>query len=204
MKHLIILLICVLIFPSVSCAQRSNPAGRDQVGVTISTLGSNDVVSFVKMMGGASYYGDGFLTVGISYLHPITKILDLESGLEYSSQKIKIRREFMPGMSLTDRYGSFSLISLPIGLRLNFLRYFFLSGSFFLASDASTSMPIDSQTGIGANFGLGFKYSFRGRMSVFVNPYQKMHSIVYFSTPGSSHQHLWESGFRFGFLYTLK
>ena len=165
MKHLIILLICVLIFPSVSCAQRSNPAGRDQVGVTISTLGSNDVVSFVKMMGGASYYGDGFLTVGISYLHPITKILDLESGLEYSSQKIKIRPEFMPGMSLTDRYGSFSLISLPIGLRLNFLRYFFLSGSFFLASDASTSMPIDSQTGIGANFGLGFKYSFRGRMS---------------------------------------
>ena len=204
MKHLIILLICVLNFPSISGAQKSNPAGPDQVGVTISTLGSNDVVSFVKIMGGASYYGDGFLTVGVSYLHPITKILDLESGLEYSSQKIKIRPEFMPGMSLTDRYGSFSLISLPIGLRLNFLRYFFLSGGFFLASDASTSMPIDSQSGIGANLGVGFKYSFRGRMSVFVNPYQKMHSIVYLSTPSSYHQHVWESGFRFGFLYSLK
>ena len=54
MKYLIILLICVLLFPSISCAQKDSPAGRDQVGVTISTFGSNDVVSFVKMMGGAS------------------------------------------------------------------------------------------------------------------------------------------------------
>jgi len=204
MKYLIIPFIFLLVTPSFSDAQRNSPAGADQVGLSISTLGSNDVVSFAKIMGGASYLGDGYYTLGISYLHPLTRILDLESGLEYSRYKITIRPEWMPGMSLTDQTANFSLISLPVSLRLNFLRYFFLSGGFFLDADASSSMPIDSQSGIGANLGVGFKYSFKGRISVFVNPYQKVHSIVYFSNPGSSHQHLWDSGFRFGCLFRVK
>ena len=79
MKYLIIPFIFLLVTPSFSDAQRNSPAEADQVGLSISTLGRNDVVSFAKIMGGASYLGDGYYTLGISYLHPLTRILDLES-----------------------------------------------------------------------------------------------------------------------------
>ena len=69
--------------------------------------------------------------------------------------------------------------------------------------DAGTSGPIDGQTGIGSMLGLRIKYDFKSGLSVFVNPYYKMHSLVPFSS-GDNHQRLMESGFRFGLMYQLK
>jgi hypothetical protein len=69
--------------------------------------------------------------------------------------------------------------------------------------DASTSSPVDSQTGIGSILGLGIKYGFKCGVTAFANPYIKMHSMISFS-PDDNHQRLMESGFRFGLMYSFK
>jgi len=72
----------------------------------------------------------------------------------------------------------------------------------FLDLDMNNSSPIDSQTGIGGLLGLGSKYDFECRASIFVNPYLKFHSLISFS-PGNNQQKVYESGFRVGLNYNL-
>ena len=101
----------------------------------------------------------------------------------------------------TVSHSKFALITIPAAIRLNFLKYFFLNGGLFLGIDMSNSSPIDRQNGLGANLGLGLKYSFRS-ISVFVNPYSKIHSLLPF-TPAVHHQRLIESGFKFGVMFRM-
>ena len=97
---------------------------------------------------------------------------------------------------------SISLINIPVTLRVNFLKYCFINGGLLFEMDASTSSPIDGQTGIGSVMGLGIKYDFDSGLSVFANPYQKMHALIPFSSQRYP-QRLMESGFRFGLMFTL-
>jgi hypothetical protein len=154
-------------------------------------------------MGGAGYSGDKFYTLGINYLYKLNNTFDVETGIEYSNHRIIIKPMAIPPMEYPPYGAKFSLINIPVTLRVNFLKYCFVNGGLLFDMDASTSSPIDSQTGIGSVMGLGIKYDFKSGLSVFVNPYYKMHSLVPFSS-ADNHQRIIESGFRFGLMYQLK
>jgi len=109
----------------------------------------------------------------------------------------------IPPMEYPPYSAKFSLINIPVTLRVNFLKYFFINGGILFDIDSSASSPIDSQTGIGSILGLGIKCDFKSGLSVFANPYLKAHSMIPFSS-GDNHQRLMESGFRFGLMYQLK
>lgn len=206
MKKTASLLICLILAVTLSsyAQQDARPTTKGQVGITFSSLGNADLFTTAKTEGGPSYLGDGYFSIGINYLHPLNNTLDLESGMEFSNYKITIKPGVNPG-NLYPSYGAkFSLINIPLYLRVNFAHYFFVTGGLFLGVDASPSMPVGSQSGIGANVGLGLKYDFKGRVTAFVNPYIKAHSLVSFASDNHSRQHLIESGFRFGLLYRLK
>ena len=205
MKKSALPILCFLFVLSYSLyAQKSDTEPRKgQVGITFSSFGENDVVRFHNLLGAPSYSGDGFFTFGINYLYKLNSFLDVETGIEYSSHKIIIKPMAIPPMVYPPYGAKFSLVNIPVTLRVNFLKYFFINGGILLDIDASTSSPVDSQTGIGSILGLGIKYGFKCGVTAFANPYYKMHSIISFS-PEDNHQRLMESGFRFGLMYSLK
>jgi len=204
LKKNAIILICSIFFATNSSYALGNetPARKGQIGITLSSFGSNDVITFQKLIGAASYNGDQFYTLGISYLYPLNNTFDIETGIEYSNHKIIIDPEVSSGGILPSYREKFSLISIPATARVNFARFFFVNGGIFLDIDATNPMPVDSQTGIGANLGMGVKYKFKCGATAFVNPYLKAHSLVPFSS-GQYQQHLMESGLRFGLMYKL-
>ncbi len=207
MKKSIFAIFYSIFMVSFSSYAQTNQAElpKGKIGFTFSSFGENDVVRSQELIGGASYHGDKFFTFGINYLYKLNNILDVETGIEYSNHTIMIKSMVLPDMdSYSPNYSSnFSLINIPITLRANFLKYCFINGGILFEMDASTSSPIDGQTGIGSILGLGIKYDFKSGLSVFANPYYKMHSLVPF-TSGDNHQRLMESGFRFGLMYALK
>ena len=198
---------CFIFVASLSTYAQKNEekTRKGQIGITFSSFGENDVVRSQELMGGASYPGDTFFTLGINYLSKLNNFLDVETGIEYSNHKIIVKPMVIPNMdSYSPNYrSSISLINIPVTLRVNFLKYCFINGGLLFDMDASTSSPIDSQTGIGSVMGLGIKYDFKSGLSVFANPYYKMHSLAQFSS-ADNHQRLIESGFRFGLMYKLK
>ena len=207
MKKPALLLLFSIFLASYSAfaQQEETPTRKGQIGITFSSFGSNDVVRSEEPVGGPSYHGDHFYTLGINYLYPLNQTFDFETGVEYSNHQITINPMYFYDQGSVPDPGhkaNVALISIPVSVRVNFLKYFFINGGIFFDMDASQPMPIDSQTGLGANLGLGFKYKFKCGVTTFVNPYTKAHSIFAFSR-GTYPQHLLESGFRFGLMVNL-
>lgn len=202
MKNTFCILTFILLFFQISLMAQENQekTRNDKFGISFSSFGENDVVRFDELEGAASYSGDYFFTVGINYVHPLNRWLDAETGLEYSEQHILIHPNLSPDIPSVQRRANFSLLNVPVSLRANFLNYFFVNGGLLLEVDASANSPIDNQTGIGTILGLAFQYEFKNGVSVFVNPYSKIHALIPFASSNYP-QRVFESGFRFGIMY---
>jgi hypothetical protein len=202
MKQTLTIILFVLLISSAIDAQdvkKQNAKGK--IGLTFSTFGDIDMVQDEGYVGGPSFTGDNFFAVGVNYIKPIYKFLEFETGIEFSNYKFTVHPA--PFVESGPKPTSFSLVSIPIAARLNFLKFFFINGGFFLDIEGKTSALMDSQAGIGTNLGLGIKYDFKSGLSAFINPYFKAHSLAAFN-PDDNRQKLWESGFRFGLTYQLK
>lgn len=195
-------LILFFVFAFSSYAQKNEAQPqKGKIGITFSSFGSTDGIQFAK--GAASFSGKSFFAIGLNYIYSLNNCLDFETGLEYAHYTISIHPNLPPDMDNTPYDEEFSLISLPLTLRINFIKYCFINGGLNLDFDPAISNPVGNQNGIGAILGLGLKYDTKPGISAFVNPYARVHSLLPFSSAGS-HQRILESGFRFGVMYRLK
>jgi len=204
MKKSPILLYCLIFGISFTskAIDTESVHGTSQFGLTFSSFGSNDLVSFQKMDGGPGYRSAGFESFGINYIYKLNRTIDFETGIEYSGYKIVVEPNLPLIYGGTSYSAKFSLIQIPATVRVNFLNYFFVNGGVFLDIGASSSKLDANQNGIGANLGLGLKFDLNNRLSLFVNPYAKIHSLMPF-TSTLDHGRLYESGFRFGIMVRL-
>ena len=214
MKKSKLISLCLLagfIFCSVATnAQESKTKFRyGAIGVYASPLGSNDIFRFKSIEGGGSYKNDGSYAFGVSYMYQLSKYFDIETGIDcsihntissYSIPPDIIYDPFLLSLSFKEKV---QIISIPITVRVNFWSYFFANGGAILSFDISKYNAIQTQTGLGAMLGVGAKYDFNSGLSIFVNPYVKMHTLVPFSS-GNHHQRVWENGIRIGVTYGLE
>ena len=128
--------------------------------------------------------------------------MEVETGIEYARHYIIIEPNLPPNIDSSPRKKNFGLVNIPISLRANFLKYFFVNGGLILGIDGSMDSSIDNQSGIGTLLGVGIKYDFKSGVSVFVNPYLKVHSLLSFND-FQHHQRIWESAVRVGLTYKL-
>ena len=198
MKKVYYLLFILMLSPSVMKAQKA------EVGITFSALSDNSIARF-----GDNYISDSGTdagkshTFGITYLKPLNKWLDIETGVEFLQSKASIHSivSTTSGVTTVFRYGTLSLLNVPLGVRANFWKYCFVNGGVFLDIDVSSNSPVQTQTGLGSLLGFGLKYDFKTGISLFVNPYMKIHSFpLSFQT---DQEHLLESAVRFGVSYKL-
>lgn len=208
MKNLTLLfIICLLAIPYAGNGQCGKRQFYGKAGITFSAFGDNTVIRFTELAGTGSYDGTGFHSLGINYVVSLNRWIDSETGLEYSKHNLLVSPAPSPEIDHDPVEASLSLITIPLSLRANFLRYFFFNGGMMLGLDASAGnlagSPVDSQTGIGALLGIGVRYDFRSGAAVFFNPYTRFHSLLPFSA-GNYHQRAVENGFRFGIAWDLE
>jgi hypothetical protein len=192
------LFIVFVCFTTVAHAQKG------QLGITFSALSDNDIVRFRSgYVDDSSTDAGKSFTYGVSYLKPLNKWLELETGLEYLSCPVEKRIIYIgPTTGLfTSQRATLSMLSIPVTVRAIFLKYFFVNAGLLLDIDVSSNSIINSQTGLGSLLGLGMKYDFKNGISVFVNPYAKIHSFPL--SFDRDQQHFMESAVRFGIAYKL-
>lgn len=191
----------LLVFTFSSQAQHSTKKGA--IGITFSGIGQNDAHYSQDLEGAGGYNGKGYYSFGINYIRPITPFFDLETGVEYGRYNYEFSNPSLgPDMLKLDNI-KLSLVQIPVTVRFNFLRYFFLNGGVLLDIDASEKNQMESQSGIGAILGLGVKYDLKNApVGFFVNPYFKQHNLLPFSSE-KYHVRAKEYGFRLGVVYHL-
>ena len=193
--------VCLVLF--CICLSTLMSAQKEQLGITFSALSDNDVARFRSVIDDSSTGAGKSFTYGISYLKPLNKWLDIETGLEYLSCPIETKSIVgtINGVTTLTRSATLSMLSAPVTVRANFLKYFFVNAGLLLDIDVSSNSIINSQSGLGSLLGLGVKYDFKNGISVFVNPYSKIH--LFPLTFERDQQHFMESAVRFGIAYKL-
>ena len=185
------------------CLSTLMSAQKGQLGITFSALSDNGVARFRSMEDDSSTDAGKSFTYGISYLKPLNKWLDIETGLEYLSCPIETKSIVgtINGVTTLTRSATLSMLTAPVTVRANFLKYFFVNAGLLLDVDVSSNSIVNSQSGLGSVLGLGVKYDFKNGISVFVNPYSKIH--LFPLTFERDQQHFMESAVRFGVAYKL-
>ncbi|HHU26494.1 MAG TPA: PorT family protein [Bacteroidales bacterium] len=184
-------------------AQSTFLRSRGAIGITYSGLGENDAFHFEPICGAGMYEGKGYYSLGIAYLYPLTKQLDLETGISYGQYKYRFSNASLGPDAPTPYKVTNGVFDIPVTVRWTFLNYFFLNGGISLGIDTGKENHLDSQTGIGAMLGLGVKYDFKKvPVGLFANPYLKIHSLIPLPME-KYHLRTSESGFRFGIVYNM-
>lgn len=178
----------------------SSKNSKSKIGVTFSTVGSNDIVSN-DLICDCGYNSDYIYGVGITYIYAINHWLDLEVGIEYTKQTVQAY-SIIPDAPKPDAPSDLNLLVIPLTGRANFLNYFFVNAGLLVSFDVSNANKIVNQSGLGLMAGIGARYSFNNDISIFVNPYVKRHAMISFSGNGDRRK-LVASGFRFGITYSL-
>lgn len=149
-----------------------------------------------QLEGAGGYDGDGFYSVGLSYLKALNSWLDVEAGVNYSKHNIKFTSHLHLDGGKTFSRSNLQIVSVPVTLRANFLKYLFVNLGAVAGLETKHSI-LDNQSGIGAMAGIGFKYSFTPQVSAFVNPFLQQHAIIPFRSENYQ-QRMLDAGVRFG------
>lgn len=204
MKRITTLFFCLLASIAVHLnAQTTFTGSKGAIGITYSGLGYN-YANYLKVMdGGGSYDNKGYFSLGITYIHPVTQSLDIEVGVNYNNYTYEFDNPSLGPGVLEPFEVKNEVIDIPITVRWNFHKFFFLNGGLSVGIDTGKYDHLDSQTGIGAMIGVGAKYDLKNSpIGFFVNPYYKMHSLIPF-LKDKNHVRAAEAGFRLGIVYNL-
>ena len=186
----------------VSFTGIADAQSRKSIGLHYSFPASSTIISFLDREGTGGYEGRYMYNFGTSYIHGMNRVLDLETGLDYSSHSLLLHPAFTgePGQKPFEK--RVKLLTVPLLLRVNLGKYVYLNGGPVLDIDISKPRQTSSQTGIGAALGAGFRYAFKSGVSVFVNPNARFHgTYVFFSGPAD--YQVVEGGVKLGVAYAL-
>lgn len=191
MKRMLLMTTCAI---GISIPAFSQDKSKGELSLTFAK-GAN-AIRKPQLEGGESFDGEGFYGFGLSYLKPLNNWLDIEAGIGYHRYKINHIVGHHPGGDRTTSSSNLGLISVPVSFRANFLRYFFVNAGAVADFETKHSM-LDNQSGIGAMAGIGFKYAFTPKFSVFINPYLQQHAIIPFR-PAEQQHRLLDAGVKLG------
>ncbi|WP_162425580.1 hypothetical protein [Pontibacter pudoricolor] len=165
-------------------------------GLNFTIFNGTSEILRTQLEGAGSFDGDGFYGVGISYLKPLNRWLDIEAGVNYSKHTIMFTSHLHQDGGKTFSRSNLQTVSFPVTFRANFLKYLFVNFGAVADFETNHSM-LDNQSGIGALAGIGFKYGFTPKVSAFVNPFLQQHAIIPFR-PENHQQRMLDAGVKLG------
>lgn len=149
--------------------------------------------------GGASYEGKGSTILGVKYSRSIFSSFAIESGIEYSTNKIEITPA--PELPPNIQEATIEMLTIPVYGNISIWKYFFVNAGPLIDFEVNRlkTPKTDSQSGVGFGAGVGGKYSKRN-FTISLNPYFENHALIPFNKE-RNHLRGWEMGFKIGLGY---
>lgn len=139
----------------------------------------------------------GLFSVQLYY--GLNENLSIETGLDYTL--FEVNSQFKSKEEKTDSIKSnIAIIEIPIGLRYFIDDYFSVSGGALLGFDTNATSMVKSQSGVGVFLSAGAQYPFKNGISIFANPFLKLHSALPFGE-WKNHQRIFDAGVKLGLSY---
>jgi hypothetical protein len=152
---------------------------------------------------GAGYEAMASGSAGLRYYMKSSKIVTLETGVDYSGFHFETYGIGLSGPNKRSRETA-KLLSIPVYAHLTFLKYLFVNGGIILDADLHSKQNILSkQTGLGFGFGIGLKLNVQ-KIQIFVNPFYERHAYITLENrKGTIRQSIKNPGGRIGIGYSF-
>lgn len=128
--------------------------------------------------GGASYNLNSGFSIGFDYSRKMRDNLHFQTGLNWYSNSVSVTPSFYPNIDMSPKTNDLSLLYIPLFLKANMSRYFFVNGGLIIDYDITRNKIISSQSGIGSGIGLGTNIVNRENFGIQLNPYLNVHGII--------------------------
>jgi hypothetical protein len=161
----------------------------------------NDIIMNDDIIGDMGFTGKKTIAFGVDYLRSLNNYFVFETGFTYSDSKITYN--YFPSGILNTKEEEIKLLSIPCGVSLNLLKYFFINAGTTLdiESGRTSDQNTHDQSGLGFYGGFGAKYSIHN-FSIRINPFILEHAVIPFKKD-SYKQKLWENGMKIGIGYVF-
>jgi hypothetical protein len=128
--------------------------------------------------GDASYDLNTGFSIGFHYNRKLTDKLYIETGIDWYNSSVSVTPSFYPNIDMTPKEYDIQLIYIPVFVRVDLSKYFYLNGGLIGDFDITKDNYITNQSGIGAGFGLGTGFSITDKIVIELNPYLNFHGLV--------------------------
>lgn len=137
----------------------------------------------------------------LTYSRIVFKQIAIETGFRYSNHNITTGFDAEPWRP--DIYSNLYLISIPIRVHVSLGKYFFCKAGFTFDKDFKRDKlyPMEDQTGLGFELGLGCKIDIK-KFRLIISPMYSNHSLVAFNQDKNK-TYLHELAIKFGIAYNF-
>lgn len=139
-------------------------------------LGGGAVIQKISEGGGSMTLKTG-ISLGLSYYRNISAKTSFETGLVWCSNKLIFDPPNNPNANAEKRTEYMKLLYIPIFIRVDVSKVFFLQGGLLADLDFTTSEYLDDLTGLGAGIGLGFYIPLSEKIKLQFNPFMNLHGL---------------------------
>jgi len=167
------LFLLVIIFSSMAFLTE---AQRNSFGISTGT--GNGFIARQALDGAPGLELNRSFSIGMQYSRVFNDTYTFETGLTGYRNQISVTPAFNPGVDMTPVNNEIQLLYMPLFLKVNFSKYFFVHGGFLADIDISSNSYISSQTGLGAGLGVGIEFSIMKKIMISVNPYMNLHGMI--------------------------
>jgi hypothetical protein len=192
MKYLYLL---PLILISFFCQAQNN---RQFIAISYG-IGDGQKGYYRSAPGIGAMEGKSLNIFGVNYCIETNKNLFLETGIQYVDHKY-IARSSQPPFTQTFP-GKFKFINIPVKLRFEFAKIFFLNGGVLGDLYLKENEYEENYVGMGLGLGGGVQFHLKNKISVYVNPQVNFHQIITIPRDNAA---LTEKNVTFGLAYRIK
>lgn len=206
-----------LFFIFVLCffLQAHSQSNSKSISVYTSVLNDNDYYHPVKNYSYNDPKETSFILIGVDYAFKLKKNFFVSGGVEFGHHKILVRYlqvgdpPFIPFK--TDERGEYDLLTFPLSVHLDFLKYFFVRGGITIDVQTKTIIynsstkphdVVNDQSGIGSIIGFGVQYPFAKHFSVYAGLNNELHGLILFNNH-SPYRKFSDLGLRTGLSYSF-
>ena len=128
--------------------------------------------------GGGSTELQMSITAGFLYQRKLKEKLHLQTGLNWYNGSFSVTPSFQPGLNMTPSEYDISLIYIPMFLKVDVAKYFFINGGLLADIDITKDNYLTNQSGVGAGLGIGTEFSITDKLAIQVNPLANFHGLL--------------------------
>lgn len=172
MKNLFLSIVFITSLVLTSAAQDTNNSYGLSFGF------GNGTILRQQLTGGPSIDLNTGLSAGFQYTHRLNTKLHLLTGVTLFNSSVTVTPEFHPDIDTTPRDYDVRVIYIPVVLKMDFGKHFFLNTGFLADIDVTKDSYITSQSGMGATVGAGAEFIITNSFSIQFNPYINFHGLL--------------------------